>query len=170
MKRTKLIYAFSILVVISAAFLLWVYFNNSASNGFDLNKNMSAAINQSNPALKTVPTEAEPVLKIRNSPKFGPYLVSTRQLTLYYSTRDRSGESNCKGACTANWLPYIVPLLDIVLKGAGGINGKIGTIVKPNGSLQLTYNGSPLYFWHNDSEADEAFGQGIDGVWFVKKP
>ena len=50
------------------------------------------------------------------------------------------------------------------------MTGTIGTVKRPDGSTQVTYNGHPLYYYAPDSSAGQARGQGIDGVWFAQTP
>jgi len=50
-----------------------------------------------------------------------------------------------------------------------GISGKLGTITRADGTMQVTYNGMPLYFWVHDAKAGDTSGQGIGG-FSVAKP
>lgn len=109
------------------------------------------------------------MLNTVNDPKLGMRLVAANGHALYYFTNDKPGISNCAGVCATNWPAYTVSA-DASLAGGVGIAGKISTITKPDGSLQVTYNGMPLYFWHTDADSGDTYGQGIGGVWFVAKP
>ena len=40
---------------------------------------------------------------------------------------------------------------------------------RPDGKMQVTFNGKPLYRFSGDSKNGDAKGQGFDGVWFVIK-
>jgi hypothetical protein len=46
---------------------------------------------------------------------------------------------------------------------------KLGTIKRPDGRLQVTYNGLTLYVDYYDKPG-EALGQGQEGVWFAVTP
>jgi hypothetical protein len=36
--------------------------------------------------------------------------------------------------------------------------------------VQVTYNGSPLYYYANDAAAGDVTGQGIGGIWYIAAP
>jgi len=99
----------------------------------------------------------------------GPFLVGPNGMTLYLFTNDTPGVSNCSGDCLAKW-----PALTV---GAGqeptlqpGLAGTLGTITRDDGTLQVTYNDMPLYYWVNDAQPGDATGQNVGEVWFVIQP
>jgi predicted lipoprotein with Yx(FWY)xxD motif len=51
-----------------------------------------------------------------------------------------------------------------------GVNGTLATVSRPDGTVQVTYNGWPLYHFARDTAPGSVRGQGIGGVWFVAKP
>ena len=51
-----------------------------------------------------------------------------------------------------------------------GTSGTFGTIKRPDGTTQLTFDGMPLYTYSGDSAAGQANGQGVQGVWFAVTP
>ena len=50
---------------------------------------------------------------------------------------------------------------------ASGLVGTFATTNRPDGTNQVTYNGSPLYLFTGDKAAGTASGQGVEGKWFV---
>jgi predicted lipoprotein with Yx(FWY)xxD motif len=48
-----------------------------------------------------------------------------------------------------------------------GLTGTIGTISRPDGTTQVTYNGWPLYRYSKDAKAGDATGQGVGGIWYA---
>lgn len=98
-------------------------------------------------------------------------LVDAEGRTLYRFTRDTagSGASACYGECTVTWPPFTVPA-DKTPTGGPGVSGELSTIVRTDGTLQVTYDGVPLYFFANDVARDDTNGQGLGGVWFVVAP
>jgi hypothetical protein len=45
--------------------------------------------------------------------------------------------------------------------------GKLGTITRPGGVIQATYNGYPLYTYAQDMSPGQVLGNGVGGVWHV---
>ena len=45
-----------------------------------------------------------------------------------------------------------------------------GVIEHPEGGMQSTYKGWPLYYWVNDLNPGETKGEAVGNVWFVAKP
>jgi predicted lipoprotein with Yx(FWY)xxD motif len=57
--------------------------------------------------------------------------------------------------------------------GEGVDASLLGTITRDDGTMQVTYNGWPLYFFHEDAAAGDTNGQGIDefgGLWWLVSP
>ena len=100
----------------------------------------------------------------------GTYLIGSSGMTLYTYTKDASGVSNCTGQCAVVWPPYTVASRDVLANVQAGISGSVDTILRADGSMQLTYNGAPLYFYAKDKVSGDTTGQNVGGVWFVVKP
>lgn len=124
------------------------------------------------PTLTASTTEAvkAPVVGVTSSPAFGDYLVSAGGMTLYVFADDTSGTSSCISAtCTTLWPPYLVssstPLTESPLAP-----GVVGTITRPNGGLQVTYNGAPLYLCQEDNgDPGDANGAMASDDWSVAR-
>lgn len=99
----------------------------------------------------------------------GQFLVSWNGKTLYTFTNDEAGVSNCNDDCANNWPPFTVGETDRLAAGAG-IEGELGTITRADGSIQVTYNGMPLYYWKDDHAPGDVTGQGVGDKWFVAAP
>ncbi|MGC9603512.1 MAG: hypothetical protein ABSF47_03530 [Minisyncoccia bacterium] len=108
-------------------------------------------------------------LNIETDATLGKYLVAANGMTLYVFASDKVGVSNCTDTCAANWPPYTVKDPGTALASAG-ITGNIGTINRADGTIQVTYNGRPLYFWKSDLKPGDITGNGVGGVWSVAKP
>jgi predicted lipoprotein with Yx(FWY)xxD motif len=104
-----------------------------------------------------------PVRTAKNS-GLGEYLVAPNGMTLYLYTRDEKNVSTCYDGCAAAW----PPLLSAYLPAEKG--SKLGTTLRKDGALQVTYDGKPLYFWARDSKPGDTTGQNVGQVWFVVKP
>jgi predicted lipoprotein with Yx(FWY)xxD motif len=50
------------------------------------------------------------------------------------------------------------------------VTGKLETIKREDGKLQVTYNGMPLYLYAKDTKVGDATGNNVGNVWAVVKP
>jgi len=91
-------------------------------------------------------------------------LANADGLTLYWFAPDTSTSSTCFGACAVYWPPVSGS------PAAGpGVTGKLGTIKRPGGGLQATYDGHPLYTYIGDRGPGQANGNDLDlngGFWY----
>jgi predicted lipoprotein with Yx(FWY)xxD motif len=95
-------------------------------------------------------------------------LVGSTGRTLYLFEADKNGTSACSGACAAAWPPDTVT--GTPQAGSGVSQSLLGTITRADGTLQLTYNGHPLYYFTVDTAAGTAHGQGLKAFgaeWYV---
>lgn len=126
--------------------------------------------NQSSTQSSTqTPLTSEPVLYLGSNTDLGSYLVASNKMTLYTYSNDTPGLSTCTGDCSTKWPPYIVPSSQ-GLTADSGISGTLGTFTRDDGTLQLTYNEMPLYFWGQDVNPGDTNGNGVAGLWSVAKP
>ena len=110
---------------------------------------------------------AETIVEVSES-SLGEILVDAEGLSLYLFTNDTPGESTCYGNCAANWPPLIA---DGDFTGGEGLNPDLlSTTTREDGSLQVTYNGWPLYYYVMDEAPGDVNGQGLSGVWYVLSP
>lgn len=75
------------------------------------------------------------------------------------------GTSACVATCTTFWPPIIEP-------SGSTFTAPFGTIVRPDGRLQLAFNGHPLYTYANDTTASTATGDGLNasgGLWHLSQ-
>lgn len=98
-----------------------------------------------------------------------PMLVGPNGMTLYMFANDEAGVSNCGGDCAANWPPLLVDSADDLLAGVN-IAGDLDVTERADGSLQVTYNEMPLYYWQGDEARGDMDGEGRGDVWFTVAP
>jgi len=111
------------------------------------------------------------VVAVATRGSLGAILVDTAGMTLYRYTPDGTGKSVCTGACAAVWPPLTVPAGNRVVSGRTGVPaGSLGTITRPGGARQVTFDGQPLYTYVGDKAVGQTAGQGIEGTWFVVSP
>ena len=99
----------------------------------------------------------------------GSFLTGENGLTLYTFKPDSPNTSTCSGDCATNWPPFVVTATD-TLKPDSGITGKLTTFARADGTMQVAYNGAPLYYFAGDSAAGDANGQGLADKWYVAAP
>jgi predicted lipoprotein with Yx(FWY)xxD motif len=102
-------------------------------------------------------------------PELGSTLVGPNGMTLYMFTNDEPGVSNCYDQCAENWPPLTVESADDVVAGVN-LLGELGTTERTDGTLQVTYNGWPLYYWKDDAAIGDATGEGVGDVWYTIAP
>lgn len=95
----------------------------------------------------------------------GPALAGEGGLTLYIHTEEGTGEFVCVDDCLANW-----PALEAPVAAGDADAGLLGEVTRPDGLIQVTYNGFPLYYFAGDSAEGDATGEGLNGVWFIADP
>ena len=100
----------------------------------------------------------------------GTVLVDGKNgMTVYIFTKDvkDSGKSNCTSGCIDTWPALTVPA-GATPSGGASLTGKLGTITRDDGTLQVTYNGLPLYFFKNDKAPGDSAG--VYENWEAVKP
>ena len=101
----------------------------------------------------------------------GTFLATSSGHAVYLWSKDGNGMSACTGACTGAWPP--VTTTGQVTASGGAKSSDLGTITRPDGTKQVTYDGHPLYFFSGDSGPGMASGQGNDGFgakWWLVSP
>jgi len=101
----------------------------------------------------------------------GTILVSAEGMTLYDFHKDKGGKSACYDACAGAWPPLLT-------EGNPQAQGPadrsmLGTTKRKDGTLQVTYNGWPLYTYVGDQKPGEANGNDIDqfgAEWYALQP
>ena len=104
------------------------------------------------------------VRAVSNSKLGATVLVDAQGMTLYHLSAEQSGKFICTStACVQLWHPLIAPAGSTPTASVGSL----GTVKRPDGTEQVTYQGRPLYTFAQDREAGEANGQGIRdvGTW-----
>jgi predicted lipoprotein with Yx(FWY)xxD motif len=108
------------------------------------------------------------VVKEANSQAIGgTVLTANNGLTLYSLSAETHGTFICTGSCLKTWFPLVVAR---GVKPTGPV--ALGTIKRPDGKRQVTFNGKPLYTFDGDSKKGDANGEGIKdvGTWHAATP
>jgi len=86
-------------------------------------------------------------------------LVDASGMTVYTFDKDSAGKSACTGPCADNW--------PAVKAGDAPLSAPYGSIMREDGTKQLTYKGRPLYNFVKDKKAGDKAGDKIKDMWHV---
>ena len=117
------------------------------------------------PALGATAAGMPIVRTVHSAQLHATVLVNRSGHTLYNLSAERRGRFICtNSACLSVWHPLVVAK---GVKPTGRI--PLGTIRRPDGRMQVTYKGAPLYTFVRDTKPGEMNGEGFKdvGVWQV---
>lgn len=111
----------------------------------------------------------KPTVQLRQT-KAGKILVNSQGFTLYMFTKDKRNKDNCWASvnCARVWPPLTTKGKPTAGKGVK--RSLLGTITLPNGRLQVTYAGRPLYMYIADGGPAETSYIGVfqsGGRWYA---
>ncbi len=98
-------------------------------------------------------------------------LVDGSGRTVYLFEADKTAASSCYDACVGVW-PAVVTTGPPVA-GAGVNSSLLSTTKRSDGTLEVVYNGHPLYFFSGDKKSGDVTGQGLSSfgaAWYVLSP
>jgi predicted lipoprotein with Yx(FWY)xxD motif len=101
-----------------------------------------------------------PTIRAQEVGNLGTVLVNSTGLTLYFLKGETASDIQCTGSCATEWPPLTVTN-GVQPTVASGVPGQVGTVQRPDGSLQVIYDGKPLYTFVGDSGSGQATGQGV---------
>ncbi len=101
------------------------------------------------------------------STNFGTVLVDAQGFALYTFSSDHGGISSCTTGCATIWPALTVPPGTTPTAGPG-VTGTVAATLQPNGTDQVTYNGSPLYTFVSDTTPGQVSGNGVGGFSVVQ--
>jgi len=121
------------------------------------------------PAATQAPAAAAPSgpahVALGKSDALGSFLVDDKGMTLYLYTKDTPNTSACYDKCATAWPPLLTT--GAAVAGEGIDASKLGTTKRTDGSLQVTYNGWPLYYYQKDAKPGDVTGQDVGNVWYL---
>jgi predicted lipoprotein with Yx(FWY)xxD motif len=79
-----------------------------------------------------------------------PSPYSARPFAVYAFSADTPTVSKCTGECARFWPPVLTSGSPTAASGSGVVQAGLSDIVRPDGTLQVTYFGHPLYFFAFD--------------------
>ena len=93
---------------------------------------------------------APPVVKLATS-NLGAVIATRKKLGLYVWDAEKDFKVHCTAACAAKWPPVLLMKGEKVKAMVRGLMGEFGTITRPDGSTQLTWNKQPAYTYVGDT-------------------
>jgi predicted lipoprotein with Yx(FWY)xxD motif len=103
------------------------------------------------------------VVQARSVSGVGTVLVSTPGLTLYHLAGESASKITCTGQCASVWPPFLLPASNSGASAGSGVSGSFGTVQRPDGGTQITFDGMPLYTYVGDTAPGQAKGQNLNG-------
>jgi predicted lipoprotein with Yx(FWY)xxD motif len=104
---------------------------------------------------------------IKTTP-LGQILVDGNGRTLYLFEADKGTTSSCYDACAGVWPPLTTTAAPAA---ASGVNQSLlATTTRKDGSMEVVYNGHPLYYFASDKQSGDTTGQGLSSFgadWYV---
>ena len=115
-----------------------------------------------------VPVTGAAVVNLSQNDEFGSFLVDEKGMTLYLFTKDTPNTTVCYEKCAVAWPPLLTAGDPVA--GEGVDASLLGTTDRTDGTVQVTYNGWPLYYYEKDKAPGDVVGQNVGDVWFVISP
>jgi predicted lipoprotein with Yx(FWY)xxD motif len=101
---------------------------------------------------------------------FGPMLFDSTGQAIYLFDIEESSRPECYGPCAAAWPPVLTKGRPVAGRGVDA--SLLGTTKRSDGSVQVTYDDHPLYFYAHEGKGEvkchDVFLNG--GNWYVVRP
>lgn len=124
----------------------------------------------SKPAAETT-SGGDGIVSAAKAGDLGTVLVDSEGMTLYDFHKDKGSKSACYGACAAAWPPLLTEG-NPQAQGAAD-RSLLGTTKRNDGTIQVTYDGWPLYTYAGDQKPGDANGNDISqygAQWYALLP
>jgi predicted lipoprotein with Yx(FWY)xxD motif len=122
------------------------------------------------PAVTQAPAAANATVMAKTIGAQTVLVAGSNGMTVYTFSNDtaNSGKSACSGGCLSKW-PALTVAAGAAPAAGAGVSGTLGTITRADdGTLQVTYNGLPLYFYAGDKAPGDTNGSYPN--WNLVKP
>ena len=108
-----------------------------------------------------------PLVRTIANKQLGQVLATAGRQAIYVWNREPKGKIRCTGSCATAWPPVLVKKGVLVPMHVKGIMGEFGTIRRPGGVRQLTFNRRALYTYANEKPG-RVLCNNVGG-WFAVK-
>jgi len=105
------------------------------------------------------------VIQVADS-ALGQILADHDGNTVYLFTPDSANSSTCAAGCIDTW-PPVSPADGASVTAGDGVTATLGTITRDDGTVQVTVNELPIYYFAGDTAAGQTNGQNVGGKWYV---
>jgi predicted lipoprotein with Yx(FWY)xxD motif len=137
------------------------------SSGSSSSSSSSSSKPASSPSSSSsTPVASAATVHTANS-KYGQILVDGSGRTLYMLTADKGPMSTCYSTCASIWPPQTTTGMPA---NSGVTASLVGTTTRTDNTMQVVYNGDPLYTFSHDAKAGDVNGEGLatfGGTWYV---
>jgi predicted lipoprotein with Yx(FWY)xxD motif len=99
--------------------------------------------------------------------QFGSILFDGDGQAIYLFDKETSSKPDCYGGCAEAWPPVLTEGEPVAANGVEA--SLLGTTKREDGSVQVTYDGHPLYYYAHEGPG-EVLCHGVDefgGLWLV---
>ncbi len=98
----------------------------------------------------------------------GP-LAAKPGFSIYTFTTDPDVYSTCYNGCAQSWPPVLISSVEALVLPINreGFIEEFSVSARCDGTLQLNYNGHPLYYYSGDTQAGQTNGKGAGNVWWL---
>ena len=100
------------------------------------------------------------MVSVKHVDGVGNVLVDSKGQALYSPMQEAGGKLLCTGSCTAIWVPLTLSG-SAKPTGSSDVSAKLGTVDRPDGAVQITYQGMPLYTFAEDTSPGTVTGNGF---------
>lgn len=127
-------------------------------------------LNQLSSNVTTSKTYLDSIKINQSNLTLGAYIIDQRGHALYLHRKDRRGHSECYGECLKHFTPAL-KRRNIKINLEIGLNQRLlGQYKRNDGSLQVTYNNHPLYYFVNDKSPNDTLGHVHNMTWYLVTP
>lgn len=123
------------------------------------------------PAPETLAVPEGTILTANSTAQLGTVVIDGLGRTLYRFEQDTTQPptSTCVDRCATTWPPVLAePGTPLVVEGVA--QDAIGTVTRPDGGVQITIAGRPVYRYSADPAPGATDGHGVDDAWFAVTP
>jgi predicted lipoprotein with Yx(FWY)xxD motif len=120
----------------------------------------------------TGPASRRQVLMVGRVDGFTPIVTNAQGRPMYRFDQDsaRPPLTRCVDECARRWQPVLVGPDGVEVRGKGIESRLVGSLIRPEGTEQVTLNGWALYYNAADRGAGKISGYGREGLWWPVSP